>query len=215
MKDFCVVSAKTLLRITSVSPIRGFLPPSIIVLGDRLDHTKEVLFNGIEAKEFIIASPSRLIVRIPQSQVGKELRSIKALSTVSLAQASSELVLEVARPVHVVEGVDRLVQSWLLVFMTNPGSDIFHPQSGGGGRAIVGRITDRRHKSVAADLALAIERTKSELLSSQARGRNLPLNERLLSSDLESLSFDEATGVLSASVSIKNMLGDQAEVALR
>jgi hypothetical protein len=215
MRDFGVVSARTILRITSMSPIRNFLPPSIVVTGDRLDATSEVYFNGVQVPEFVVSSSTRLIVRIPPSQVGKALKSLQAFASIPISQSRASLTMEIARPVRSIQGVDRLVQSWLLIFLTTPGSDAFNPQSGGGGRAIVGRVTERNGSSVAADLALSIERTKSELTKLQARARNVPLSEKLLSSDLESLDFDRGTGTTFASVSIVNMLGDRAQVSIR
>lgn len=215
MRDFSIVSAKTILRVTSVAPIRGFLPLSVIVLGEKFDLTKEVLYNDILAEEFIIASASRLIVRVPPSQVGKELTSIKVLSTVSVSGGSAGVVTELSRPIHTVSGIDRLIQAWIMIFLSNPGSDVFSPQSGGGARSLIGRSTDRKSKSVAADLALAIEKTSSEIKRLQAQNLRVPLEEKLLSGDLETLSFDEATTVLSAKVSIKNMIGSTAEISLR
>lgn len=215
MIDFKIVSAKVLLKVHSVSPIRGFLPPSLIILGEKMDLTQEVLFNDITVKDFIIASKTRLIVRIPESQIGKELNSLKVFSSAALTRADSELSLEVLRPISTISGMERLVQSWMMIFLTTPGSDVFDPSSGGGAKAIIGRTTDRNHKSVAADLVLSIDRTKNELLRLQAKRQGIPLGERLLSSDLETLNFDESTSVLSAKVSLKNMLGNQAEVAIR
>ncbi len=215
MKDWRIVAARTLLRIRSVSPIRGFSPPSIVVVGDKLNLTLEVLFNGISAKDFSVASETRLVVRIPESQIGKELKDLRVYSSTSLTKEDSELSLEVVRPIATVQGMDRLVQSWLLLFLTSPGSDIFSPKSGAGARSIVGRTGSRGGKGLSADLTLAVERTKAELLRLQTAAANVPLNERLLSSNLETLSFSEETTALSARVLLKNMIGDRAEVSIR
>lgn len=215
MKDFRVVAARTLLRVRSVSPIRGFLPPSIIVIGEKLDLTTEVQFNSVVAKDFSIASSTRLIVKIPPSQIGKELKEIRVYSSSSLTKQDTELSLEVVRPITTVQGMDRLVQSWLLIFLTSSGSDIFSPKSGAGARSIVGRSTDRSAKGISADLTLAVERTKSEIIRLQSMSNNIPLSERLLSSNLETLSFSEETTVLTARVRLRNMIGDNAEVSIR
>lgn len=215
MRDFRVVSARTLLRVTSITPIRGFLPPSLIAFGEKLDLTQEIFYNGIAVRDFSVASPSRLIIRIPESQIGKEFEELKVYSSAELTRQDAELSLELMRPAKTVSGMERLVQSWLLIFLTTPGSDVFDPSSGGGARTLIGKTTDRQHKGVAADLALAIERTKTEMLRVQAKTQGIPLSERLLSASLDSLKFDQNTSVLSARVSIRNMLGDQAEVAIR
>lgn len=215
MKDFRVVSAKIVLKVSSISPIRGFLPQSFIVVGEDLNKTDEVRYNGVQADEFVISSPTRLIVKVPPSQVGKPFTDLKVLSSVSVAKKDAVLTLGISRPISTVSGIDRLVQNWVIIFMTTPGTDIFSPNSGGGGASLVGRSTDRTGKGVAADLSLGIEKTKQELMRLQAENQTIPPSERILSSSLDVVEFDEKTTVLSARVNIQNMLGDVAEVSVR
>lgn len=214
MKDFRIVTAKVILPIYSVAPVRGFLPLSILVIGDRLDRAVEVLYNGISVSEFTALAPNRLLVKVPSSQIGQKFQDLKVLSTVSMAKADAMLSLGVTTPPKTVAGIDRLVQSWVLIFLTTPGSDIFTPNSGGGAIAIVGRPTDRSGKGVAADLAIAIERTKQEILRLQAGSQVIPPSEKLLSCTLDSVQYDHASTVTSARVNIQNMLGNAAEVSL-
>lgn len=214
MKDLRVIQAQALLNVTSISPIRGFLPVSIVVLGEHLDLTSQVFYNDILAPEFVPQSATRLIVRVPQSQVGQEFRSIKVYSSLNLITPSALLTLKVGNPLAEVEGMDRLIQQWMILFYTTPGSDIFDPQSGGGGRSIVGRNTDKFGKGVSADLALAIDRTQRELLRLQSMTPGIPLAEKLLSTQLLSLNFDPSNATLAAIVGITNMLGNTAQAAL-
>lgn len=215
MKDFRITSARILLKVHSVAPVRNFLPASVMVLGEDFNLASEVFYNGERVKEFFVSTPSRLLVRIPESQIGKSLDSLRVFSSVAVARRDAVLTLAIARPAEAIQGMDRLVQCWMMVFLTTPGSDVFAPKSGGGGQSIIGRNTDKSGKGVAADLTLAIERTKTELLQLQSRRSNIPQSEKLLSSNLESTQFDERTSTLSARVSLQNMLGNQAEVSVR
>jgi hypothetical protein len=215
MFDFQIVTAKTLLPVQSVAPIRGFLPLSVVVLGTNLDRTTQVLFNGVAAPDFIVMTKSRLIVQIPQSQIGKPFVSLQVLGDSLLAASgTASLTLTLTNPPIKISGLSRLVQAWVMVFLTTPGSDVFNPQSGGGGAAIIGRTTDRQGTGVAADLGQAILRTKSELTKVQAQNPSIPLDEKLLSSNLESIAFDSSSGTLLAQVSLQNMLGQNAQVSL-
>src|SRR3972149_4245496 len=99
MKDFSVISAKVLLKIHSIAPIRGFLPPSIIVLGDKLNLTQEVFYNNIKVTEFVISSQNRLVARIPDSQVGKDFTSFQVFSSVNVTKTTAALTFELQRPV--------------------------------------------------------------------------------------------------------------------
>lgn len=214
MKDFKVVQAQSLLKIYSFAPIRGFLPLSIVVIGEHMDLANQVFYNDVEATEFIAQTSRRLIVRIPPSQVGQAYRSLRVYSSLNLVTQSATLSLKLSNPLASVEGLDRLVQAWMIVFYTTPGSDIFDQQSGGGGRSIVGRNTDRYGKGVSADLALAIDRTQQELLRLQSQTPSIPLAEKLLSTQLLALSFDPTTTTLAARVGITNMLGNSAEATV-
>lgn len=215
MKDFNIIAARVLLKVHSIAPIRGFNPPSVVVLGDKMNLAQEVYFNNIKVTEFVVSAPNRLVVRIPGSQIGKEFVGIQVFSSVNVTKTSAALSFELIKPLKQVEGIERLIQSWMLVFFTSPGSDVFDPQSGGGVRAIIGKNTNTRGKGVSADLALAIERTQSELLRLQAQNSKIPLSEKLLSATLSAMNFDDRTTTLSATVALKNMLGEDAEVSVR
>lgn len=215
MKDFSIIAARVLLKVHSLAPIRGFNPPSVTVLGDKMNLAQEVFYNEIKVTEFVISAPNRLIVRIPDSQVGREFVSIQVFSSVNITKTSAALSFELIQPMKQVEGMERLIQSWMIIFYTNPGSDVFDTKSGGGVRSIIGKNTNTQGKGVSADLALAIERTKSELLRLQAKDSRIPLSEKLLSASLTNMNFDDKTATLSATVALKNMLGEQAEVSVR
>lgn len=215
MKDFSIITARVLLSIHSIAPIRGFNPPSVVVLGDKMNLTQEVFYNDIKVTEFIISASNRLVVRIPQSQVGKDFISIQVFSSVSVTKTSASLAFELVQPLRQVSGLERLIQSWMMVFFTTPGSDVFDLQSGGGVRSIIGKNTNVQGKGVSADLALAIDRTQTELRRLQSKNSKIPLSEKLLSATLGAMSFDDKTTTLSATVALKNMLGEQAEVSVR
>lgn len=214
MRDLRVMNAKVILRVFTITPIRGFLPISILVVGKDLDKATEVQYNGVEANEFVITSSTRLIVKVPPSQVGKKFTDLKVLSPVSVAKADATITLGITTPPKTLSGIDRLVQTWVLIFLTTPGSDIFSPNSGGGGLSLVGRNTDKAGKGVTADLSMGIERTKQEILRLQASNQTVPPSEKLLSSSLDTVEFDASSTVLSARVRIQNMLGDEAQVTL-
>lgn len=215
MKDFQIVSAKIILPVTSIAPIRGFLPIAIVVLGQDFDQATEVHYNGVTVNEFIIQSKTRMIVRVPDSQIGKAFQTLEVVSSTFATKKDALLYLGLERPVRTTSGLERLIQMWTMVFLTTPGSDIFDPQSGGGAQAIIGRTTDKNGKGVAADLAYSIDRTKTELLRLQSKNPNLPLEEKILSSSLASLSFDDKTTTLYARVTLRNMLGQSAEVSFK
>lgn len=215
MKDFRVVQAKASLKVTSVSPIRGFHPPSILVLGERFQYAETVLYNGTEAFEFVVSSSTRLIVKIPEAQVGRPLTSLAVLSPTPTVDADALISFGIPRLGRVVQGMDKLVQDWMLVFMTTPGSDIFDPTVGGGARAIIGKPAYGGGQSAMADLALAVDRTREQLVRSQAKHPRIPPDEKLLSASLTDVRFNSDTTTLTAVVDLRSMAGGATSVFLR
>jgi hypothetical protein len=66
-----------------------------------------------------------------------------------------------------------------------------------------------------AQLSIAVDRTRQQILRSQASNSRIPPAERLLSASLSNVSFEPQTTALSALVDLKNVLGGSASVALR
>jgi hypothetical protein len=214
MRDLRVTSAKALLRVTSVYPINGFYPPSIGAIGEGLERATEVLYNNIPVTEFVVSASNRLIIRIPDAAINRRIESLNVYAPVSVKDPRAAVSFTVGGPVRYVEGIDRLAQAWLTIFLTTPGSDVWARNSGGGANLIIGRSTDREHSGATADLVIAISRTKNELQQLQAQQPWLPAAEKLLSSGLDSIFFDPKSSTLNAIVSIKNMVGDAAQLGL-
>lgn len=212
MLDFRIVYAKTALKYSFIRPIRGFQPPSIAIVGIRLNETEEVIYNGIDVTDFMIASPTLLIVRIPPSQVGKDLNELRVLSSPKRLGGDASVKLGLTTPTRTISGIDRLVQSFLMVFLSTPGSDAFNRTSGGGALGLVGKTSDKVHSSIGADLAVAVDRAKQEITKAQAKNSRMPPEEKLLSVSLDNVKFDQGSTVVTARISIKNMLGEEALV---
>ena len=214
MFDIRVVTAKVVLPVDQMAPLRNFLPPSIVIIGKSLDKATEILYNDIPVQEFIVQSPTRIIAKIPIQSVGKEFTNLRVLSTTTLSGKNASLSLKLHNPLQKISGIDRLIQNWLMLFMTTPGSSVFDKSAGGGAQSIIGKPTDNDGKSSVADLTLAVERTKEQIIKKQSSSRNIPADEQLLSADLESVSFDASTGRLNAVVSLLNRVGSSAQVSL-
>jgi hypothetical protein len=214
MKDLRVVHAKRILDVTGVAFTSKFIFPAVVANGVDLDNTTEVLYNSVGVPEFAAISPTTLIVRIPESQIGKPFVDLKALSDIPLGvDGSAELSFRVSRP-QMISGAERLVQAWLLLLHTTPGSSIFAPSSGGGVRTLLGSDSGSA-RGAAAGLASVIDRTSQELIRLQDRTPALPLDEKLLSCELLSVNFVEETGETYAAISLQNALGQNAQILIR
>lgn len=214
MIDIRVVQAQAALRISSIAPIREFSPPSVLVVGEALQNTDSVFYNGVEAKEFFIAADTRLIVKIPPSQVGRPLASLTAFSASPLSGSDAVVSFGIPRLGRSVSGMSKLVQDFLLIFMTTPGSDVFDQNAGGGAMAIIGQPATGGDGSATAKLALAVDRSRQQLLRLQAKYPRIPTDERLMAASLANVSFSPTTTTVSATVYLQNMAGDASSINL-
>jgi hypothetical protein len=216
MKDIRVVKAKVLLKVRSIAPVRGFWPPAIIIIGDKFNYANEIQFNGIQVSEFLIASTTRIVARIPNSQIGKELVELLVLAPVQSVQTDALVTFGMTKPIRALAGIDRLVQNFLLTFFTTPGSDLFDKTAGGGGRALIGQnVGTSDRMNAVASLTLAVDRTKQELLRKQAKNSKIPPSEKLLSATLTDVKFDPQATTLYGVVSLRNMVGDLSSVTVK
>lgn len=214
MRDIRIISARAILPVRQVVPVRGFSPTSVLVMGDAFDKTSEVFYNDVKVEQFLIQSTNRLLVRVPVSQLGRPLTSVVAYAEVATHFTDAALSFKVPTPVRALSGVERMTQAFLLVIMTTPGSDIFSKNSGGGIKALIGKTANTKGSSISSDIAMAVERTKAEILREQAKHPGIPLDERLMTASLDTVSFDKESSTIYAKISLQNMLGQGAEVNL-
>jgi len=213
MRDLRILSRKTLLEITNVFPLRGVFPRSVLLKGPQLSRTTEVVYNGIPCPSFSVDSMTTVIAQIPASQEGRSLTNLQAFSDAMPEEGAAKISLSMISPVRAVSGLDRLIQTWMVVFLTGRGSSVFAPTSGGGGRDVVGRTYGSLNPPIG-DLTRAVQLTEAEIFASQAQASNLPRDERLLMAPLEGIEQDEASTTIYARVSIRNYLGELASVSL-
>jgi len=214
VNDFRVVQARALLKVHSVAPVRGFAVPAVVLVGEKLNQAQEILYNGMEVPEFIISSPSRLLARIPDSQVGKSLVSLQVLTESSFSNDGTLLSMILGKGLKKTSGIDRLVQNFVMTLLSSQGSDLFNQGSGGGAMAIVGK-SNTATDPVSAQLALAVDRTRQQILRAQASNSRIPSSERLLSASLSSVTFNKDTNSLVGMVDIRSVAVDAALVTVR
>jgi hypothetical protein len=110
-----------------------------------------------------------------------------------------------------VSGILKLVQQFLRLLFTTPGTDIFSPSMGGAALRNVGTtFSAGRGGSIVGDFVLAVKTTNKQMVAIQSRNPRLPRDERLLSATVSSAAFDQSTTSLIVSVEILSQAGSAA-----
>lgn len=199
------------LSVSRIREARGVSPRSIIVEGVDFSSVESVIINGSVAPEFTVMSSTQLIAQVPDDQDAAILTDVVVLSARLTLTERSLVTFTVGTRVRTVSGPQRLMQVFLRHLFRNPGSNVFHPRSGGGLTKRIGTVYDM---SAAADVTTAIAAARQYIVNAQTGDRTIPPSERLLSAEILGIRADPSTTTLYVAIVLTNHAGDRAAAAL-
>lgn len=211
MIDIKCISIRDLLPIASAQYAQGISPLSLYITGSSFDQASSILINDIEAPEYMVLSPSRLLVQVPTSEKDLPLRKLAVLAESPSMTRSSLLHFTVGSALRTLKGIERLVQFFVKLLLQTPGSDKFNKTLGGGLLGAVGKnISKTDTKNIQAAVVGSVNRTRDQILTIQAQNSRIPADERLLSVKTDAVGFDPNTASVSASLILAAVSGRQA-----
>jgi hypothetical protein len=208
--DLQVVYPQQAIILNNVRVLPG--PPRVIdVTGADFRSVDEVLINKIASEDVVVLSKTRLVAQVPESLMAQRVLSVTILSRRLTLSSKSMLKFRLSRTPGKVSGVLRLVQKFLKILFTTPGSDIFNRQIGGGALRNVGATFGvEEGGDVINNLVIAIDTTSRQIIALQGRNPSLPRNERLLSAKIIRAGFNKQEGAVDIAVEITNQSGEAA-----
>lgn len=210
MIDIKVISIRDILPVSRVE-VAALQPFSLDVVGQRLSETTEILINDVKAPEYIILSPSHLIVQVPSGLAQSPIKKLTVLAEAPSPTRSSLLNFNVGPTLRPLKGIERTVQLFCKILLQTAGSDRFHPALGGSLLGLAGRtITRDGGSSLAASIIHAVTQTRDQILALQSQNAHIPADERLLSADTIRTGFDPSTTMTAATISLSMVSGKQA-----
>ncbi len=211
MDSIQVVRLQDVLRVTSITNAVGVSPRSIIVNGEDFRYVETVLINGISSPEFAVLSPTQLVAQVPADQASENIVEVSVLSSALTMTERSVVQLTVGPKPKKVSGSVRLMQIFIRHLLRTPGTNIFQKRSGGG---LAKRIGTNNDRNTAADIAVAINTTKTYVMSTQASDRNIPPSERLLSAEISGMDVNPESTEVSVTVIITSHAGVRSAATL-
>lgn len=209
MVDLQVIFPQEVIQLTSVRTLPGS-PRSIDVLGKDFRAIDEVRINDLLSPNVVVVSRTRLIAEVPAG-VGGLVETVMVTSRQLTVTAKSLIQLKLGRVTQKVSGILRLVQLFLKILFTTPGTDIFNQRLGGGALKNLGATFSRSQSGgIISDFVLAVEATGRQIIALQARDPSVPRDERLLSAKVTSASFSQQELGLFVSVEINSQAGRSA-----
>ena len=209
--DFQVVFPQELIELVAVRTLPGMSPRTLDVTGRDFRAVDEVLVNGMASPEVVIVSRTRLLAQVPALFANQTVTSVSVVSTVLSVNAKSLLRFRIGRTASKVSGIMHLVQLFLKILFTTPGSDIFSPRTGAGALRGIGTTFGKDEGgSIVSDFIVAVGSAQRQLLAIQARDPSLPREERLLTAKVLSAGFNKNEAALVVSVELTSQAGRAA-----
>lgn len=210
-RDVQILSYEGSATLRSVN-YRSSPVPSLDVRGENFVDVVSVYVNGHAAREFIVLSSTRLLVEIPYALIDAAIESVSVRTAQTEITATTIIHLDVGVGARVAEGLVRLVQTFLKLLLTTPGTDIFRPDLGGGLRQLTGRTDNAQGTNLKASATRSVEVTKTQMIALQALNPAIDDSEKLKTAVLTSTSFEGTT--LGLRIKLTAMSGDSAEAGV-
>lgn len=211
MIDFQVVIPTEVVRLNQIRVVPGLAIRTLDVMGEDFRSVDEVLINEIPSPDIVVLSRTRLLAQVPKTLTQSTLTSVTVLSQRLMLTKRSFIRFRIGPTPSKVRGILRLVQLFLKILFTTPGTDIFSPKIGGGGlRAIGHNFGKDEGGDIASSFVISVDQTARQIIQIQGRNPSIPPEERLLSAIVRSVGFNKNETALVASVEILSQTGKPA-----
>lgn len=204
-----------IIKVSSVSLLPEAEVPTLLIVGDDFSAVDEVLLNDITSTEVVILSPTHLTAVMPVEVRGMSVVNVVVVSYQYVYTQKSIISFQSGRTNRKVSGMNRLVQLFLKVLLTTPGSDIFKPGLGGGALRNLGQTFSKDNAGgIVGDFIIAVDNTTKQVIAMQSRRPRLSREERLLSAQVLTARFDAAQTALVVTVLVVSQAGTSATTNL-
>lgn len=209
--DFQVVFPQQIIELNSVQLMPGITPLTLDVFGDDFRAVDEVRVNDILATDVVILTKKRMLVRVPELVTNQQITSVTVTSNSLTVSPKSLLKFRTGRTTSKVSGILRLVQIFLKILFTTPGTDIFAPRIGAAALKNIGlTFGSDEGNGIVSDFVIAVATTARQIVAIQSRDPSIPIEERLLSARVTAAKYNRQEAALVVSVELTSQTGRSA-----
>jgi hypothetical protein len=213
--DFQVVFPQQVIPLNSVRILPNMNPRSLDVIGADFSAVDEVLVNDIPSPDVVIVSKKRLLAQVPAGLENVTLSSVTVISRSLTISPKSIIKFRVGHVASKVSGILRLVQIFLKLLLTTPGTDIFAPRLGGNALKNIGLTFGKdQGGNIVSDIIVAVDTARKQIMTIQGRDPSLPRDERLLAATVTNATYNRAEAALVVSVELTSQAGRSATANL-
>ncbi len=192
------------------------VPVTLDIVGEDFRAVDEVLINDIPSPDVIIVSQTRLIAQLPDTlQKTLSVTNVRVTSKQLTLSKRSLIRFRIGSTPGRSSGIMRLMQLFLKLLFTTPGSDIFAKRSGGGALQNIGETYGADEgKSLISRFVVSVDTTAKQIVALQSRKPKLARDEKLLSARVSSAGFNKSLGAILATIELTSQAGRSATANL-
>ena len=210
--DLQVISYRDSAPISAIDFSSPGSEESLAITGRKFLNVTAVLINGVVSPQYTVFSPTSIVAVIPRSQRGREIISVTVLTSSVGQTGASVLSFEFRGGRTEASGLTYIIQTFTMILLATPGSDIFNPELGGGLLGVIGTF-DATGAGFRASVSQAVTRTITQMLRLQA-GAVLPAEDKLASARLLEASYDRDTALVSVRIQVYSSTGQAADAGM-
>lgn len=213
MYDMQSIQLQDVVPVRSVREISSHPTRIFRVRGIDFRSATGVYLNDIAAPAYVVESREIMVVEAPAGLGTATVESVMVVNSSFTLTDTSLVTASLGRTQA--DGTLRLLQMFVKILLTTPGTDIFNPSIGGGLQQFVGRVVNDANQTDITGLFLrAVARTREQIMVMQAKIPGIPAQERLASARVVSVTFDKNTSTLRGRVALSTLAGKSALVNL-
>lgn len=209
--DFQVVFPQEVVNLSNVRAASGLAVRTLDILGDDFTSVDQVLINKVASPSVVILSKTRLLAQVPSQILLQPISSVQVIANRLILTSKSYITFQIGRQPSKVRGILRLVQLFLKIMFTTPGSDIYAPNTGAAALKNIGKtFGESQTGSIVSDFVVSVATAQKQIIAVQSRDSSIPRDERLLSAIVTQASYSQQAQGLVVSVELTSQAGRAA-----
>lgn len=208
MIDIQAIALQDAVSVRQVLDLGGS-PRLLKIEGVDFRSAVEVFVNDYPVDVFIKESRGIIIAEAPDALGSDPVTSVLVLNA-SLTATERSIVRFRLVPAEV-SGIVRLLQLFIKLLLTTPGTDLYSPDKGAGLQNMVAMaVSGARTNEATAQFTFMVNRVRDQITAMQAQATGIPADERLATAKVVSVDFDKTTSTLRGRIFLATVAGEQA-----
>ena len=203
------------LGVTGVEEVPDLSPRSLNIFGRDFHSAVRVLLDDQDSPSWIVVSHQQILAQVPVTLADATITSVQVLSSDFTATERSKLIFELGTDTRKISGLRSMMQIFLKILFTTPGTDAFAQSIGGGALQGLGKNFEASNtQNLVSDFTIAVRRAEMQMISLQSRQVRLPDDEKLAAAHVLGVMMDVASTTLLARVELIAQSGKLAITTL-